>query len=67
MRVAAGCQLVLPIEPVTSPAERWGQLSEQARVEVLVLLAQLIARGVLIEQDAGAADRLSGRAGAGGG
>ena len=56
MRVAAACQLVLPVEQLASPADRWGQLPDQARAEVLVLLARLIARGVLV--DDGAADRV---------
>jgi hypothetical protein len=47
MRVAAGGQLVLPVDQV-SAADRWGQLPEQTRAEVLVLLARLIARGVLV-------------------
>jgi hypothetical protein len=55
MRVAAACQLVLPVEQV-SPADRWGQLPEQTRAEVLVLLARLIARGVLVDDSTDRAD-----------
>ena len=49
MRVAAACQLSLPIDQTSRPADRWAQLPEQARAQVLVLLARLIARGVLID------------------
>ncbi len=55
MRVAAACQLSLPADQTDRPADRWGQLPEEARVQVLVLLARLIARGVLID----AADEIS--------
>jgi hypothetical protein len=59
MRVAAACQLALPVEQLASPADRWGQLPDQTRAEVLVLLARLIARGVLVE------DAATDRAGSG--
>jgi hypothetical protein len=49
MRVAAACQLSLPAGQAGSPADRWGQLPEQTRVQVLVLLARLIARGILAD------------------
>ena len=47
MRVAAACQLSLPVGQAARPADRWGQLPEEARVQVLVLLARLIARGIV--------------------
>jgi hypothetical protein len=51
MTIAADCQLALPIEETASSAEGWegwDGLPEQVRAAVLVLLARLIARGVLI-------------------
>jgi hypothetical protein len=47
MTIAAGCQLALPIEDVTPSVVGWKGLPEPARTAVLVLLARLIARGVL--------------------
>lgn len=44
MTIAADCQLALPIE---KNAVSWAGLPEQTRATVLVLLARLIARGVL--------------------
>jgi hypothetical protein len=48
MTIAADCQLAPPIDETASSAEGWEGLPEQARAAVLVLLARLIARGVLI-------------------
>lgn len=48
MTIAAESQLALPIEGTGGCADRWAGLPEQARAQVLVLLARLIARGVLI-------------------
>jgi hypothetical protein len=48
MTIAAEGQLALPIEETGTGAGRWARLPEQARAQVLVLLARLIARGVLI-------------------
>jgi hypothetical protein len=48
MTIAADCQLALPVEETADGAGGWEGLSEQARAAVLVLLARLIARGVLI-------------------
>jgi hypothetical protein len=53
MRVAAACQLSLPVDQTSRPADRWGQLPEEARAQVLVLLARLIARGVVIDDVSG--------------
>ena len=50
MRVAAETvQLALPVCPAVEPFDRWAALPEATRVQVLALLARLIARGVLIE------------------
>ena len=53
LRVAPARQTVLdlgPDLPVPVAAERgWWRLPEPARVEVIALLARLIARGVLVE------------------
>jgi hypothetical protein len=48
MTIAAEDQFALPIEGIGACADRWAGLPEQARAQVLVLLARLIARGVLI-------------------
>lgn len=50
LRVAAEpVQLVLPDPDLSDPAERWWDLPEATRGQVLSLLAALIARGVLVE------------------
>lgn len=46
MTIAADCQLALLIDD-----GGWAGLPEQARAQVLVLLARLIARGVLIAEE----------------
>ncbi len=52
LRIAAPVQLELDLlDMPTAPCERWSALPEQRRAEVLVLLARLIARGVLIEEE----------------
>jgi hypothetical protein len=48
MTIAAEDQLALPLAETEAGADRWRELPEQARAQVLVLLARLIARGVLI-------------------
>jgi hypothetical protein len=48
MTITAEGQLALPIEETGVGASGWEGLPEQARAAVLVLLARLIARGVLI-------------------
>ncbi len=52
LRITAPIQLPLAL-PGTVPtaAQRWSMLSEHARQDVLVLLARLIARGVVVEED----------------
>ena len=50
LRVAADTvQLPLPDLASARPAERWWLLPDSVRGEVLMLLARLIARGVLID------------------
>ena len=48
-------QLTLPDFAPPAPAQRWWQLPEVTRSEVVTLLARLIARSVLI--DSGSADQ----------
>jgi hypothetical protein len=51
MRVAVETvQLVLPDPAWSDPADRWWQLPETTRSQVLSVLAGLIARGVLIDR-----------------
>jgi hypothetical protein len=51
MRVAVETvQLVLPDPAWSGPADRWWQLPETTRTQVLSVLAGLIARGVLIDR-----------------
>ena len=50
MRIAADTvQLALP-DIAIDPAQRWSELPEATRVQVLSLLSVLIARGVLLEE-----------------
>jgi len=52
MRVAADTvQLALP-DVVPDPVDRWSQLPETTRGQVLTLLSVLIARGVLVDEPA---------------
>jgi hypothetical protein len=51
LRIVAPVQLPLDLGGnVPTPAQRWSLLSEPARQGVLVLLARLIARGVVDEE-----------------
>lgn len=53
MRLAAGpVQLALPMPDAADPDQRWQDLPEMTRVQVLGLLARLIARSVLAGQEA---------------
>ena len=53
MRLAAvPVQLALPMPDAADPALRWQELPEATRVQVLGLLARLIARNVLAGQEA---------------
>ena len=50
LRVAAGTvQLALPDPSLTDSLDRWSDLPDATRAHVLGLLAELIARGVLVE------------------
>jgi hypothetical protein len=49
LRIAAAVQLRLPWEP-ECVGGRWEQLPEPTRAQVLMLLARMIARGVLVEE-----------------
>jgi hypothetical protein len=52
MRVAADTvQLALP-DVAPDPVDRWSQLPEATRGQVLTLLSVLIARGVLVDERA---------------
>lgn len=62
MRVAPPCQLALPIGDLALPADRWDTLPEARQAEVLALLGRLIARGVLVGQITGRAERGDGEA-----
>ena len=55
MRLAAvPVQLVLPMpDAAAGPDQRWQDLPEATRMQVLVLLARLIARSVLAGQERG--------------
>ena len=47
LRIAPACQLALFAGKSGPAAGHWDGLPEQARAEVLVLLARMIARGVM--------------------
>ena len=52
MRIAADTvQLALP-DVAPDPVDRWSQLPEATRGQVLTLLSVLIARGVLVDEPA---------------
>jgi hypothetical protein len=52
LRIAAPTQLPLDLDGVApTAAERWSSLPETAREAALVLLARLIARGVLEKEE----------------
>jgi hypothetical protein len=54
MRLAAvPVQLALPMPDTADPDQRWQELPEATRMQVLVLLARLIARSVLAGQECG--------------
>lgn len=57
LRIAPARQLALFTDPASPGGGCWDGLPEQARAEVLALLARIIARGVLAGDDqAGAGD-----------
>jgi hypothetical protein len=45
--------MVLPMPDAADPDLRWQELPETTRMQVLALLARLIARSVLAGQEAG--------------
>lgn len=51
LRVAAPCQMSLQLVSDGGAPERWNGLPEDVRRQVLTLLAGLIARGVVVEDD----------------
>jgi len=52
LRLAAPVQLPLDLEgAVLTPTQRWSVLPESARREALSILARLIARGVVAEEE----------------
>lgn len=52
LRIAAPAQLPLALEGADDgPASRWASLPEAARQQALVLLARLIAKGVIDGED----------------
>jgi hypothetical protein len=53
LRIAPARQLALFAGPAGPPAGQWHGLPEQARAEVLALLARIIARGVLADDGQG--------------
>jgi hypothetical protein len=58
MRVAAdSVQLALPDAALSDPVDRWWELPDATRAQVLALLARLIARGVLVEGTTAAEER----------
>ena len=50
LRLVAPAQLPLDLPSAVAARERWWGLPDQARARVLVLLAALIAKGVLVEE-----------------
>jgi hypothetical protein len=50
---AVPVQLALPLPDAAGPDLRWQELPEATRLQVLALLARLIARSVLAGQEAG--------------
>jgi hypothetical protein len=51
LKIAAPAQLPLALEGDDGPASRWASLPEAARQQALVLLARLIAKGVIDSED----------------
>jgi hypothetical protein len=49
MRVAPACQLAFDVGGGPAAADLWTRLPETARVQVMGLLAAMIAAGVLVE------------------
>ena len=51
LRVAAPCQMALQLVSEQDAPQRWNGLPDDVRRQVLTLLARLIARGVVAEED----------------
>jgi hypothetical protein len=51
---------VLPDLTPTPPTQRWWSLPDATRREVVILLARLIARGVVINSDPAAGEEVVG-------
>jgi hypothetical protein len=52
LRIPASVQLPLGLDDEDATAsERWWSLPEESRCEVLLLLARLIARGIVCEEE----------------
>ena len=50
LRLVAAVQLPLDLPGSVAAQDRWWSLPDQAQARVLVLLAALIAKGVLVEE-----------------
>ena len=50
LRLVAAVQLPLDLPGSVAAQDRWWSLPDQAQARVLVLLAGLIAKGVLVEE-----------------
>ena len=52
LRIAASVQVPLPLDAGRPrPEDLWPSLPDAARVQVLALLARLISKGVLVEEE----------------
>lgn len=49
MRVVPACQLAFDVGGGPAPADLWTRLPETAQIQVMGLLAAMIAAGVLVE------------------
>ena len=52
MRIAADTVQLALLDVVPDPVDRWSELPETTRGQVLTLLSVLIARGVLVDEPA---------------
>jgi len=51
LRVATPCQMALQLVSDHDAPQRWNGLPDDVRRQVLTLLARLIARGVVVDDD----------------
>ena len=65
MRVAPACQLAFDVGGGPAAADLWTRLPETAQVQVMGLLAAMIAAGVLVEGHAASVTAVDPAAGAG--